>query len=129
LKAACLNSSAQKLSQRINKNTIIKKYTESCLQQGAASEVTTIKKGEPTKPPTTYPTIYELVRDCSMKPNIDHQYWVEDLNLDNVIVELLKFSESFLADEDVANLSKVNSLYREMVDDVVEFRTLDFIKL
>jgi hypothetical protein len=129
LKAACSNSSAQKLLQRINKNAIIKKYTESCLQQGATSEVTTIKKGKLTKPPTTYPTIYELVRDCSMKPSIDHQYQVEDLNLDNVIVELLKSSESFLADEDIANLSKVNSLYQEMVDNIVEFRTLDVIKL
>ncbi len=52
---------------------------------------------------------------------------VLDLSLDNVIVEVLKSSESFLTDEDVANLAEVNSLYREMVHDVVKLRTLFFL--
>ena len=34
-----------------------------------------------------------------------------------------------MKDEDVANLSKVNVLYQEMVHDDVEFRTIDFFKL
>jgi hypothetical protein len=35
----------------------------------------------------------------------------------------------FLTDEEVANLSKVDSLYQEMVHDVVRLRTLDFSRL
>ncbi len=46
-----------------------------------------------------------------MKPSLNHQYMVSDLSLDNVIVEVLKSFESFLRDEDVANLAEVNSLY------------------
>ncbi len=42
---------------------------------------------------------------------------------------LLKSSDSYLTNEDVANLSKVNSLYQEIVHNVVEFRTLSFSKL
>ena len=54
---------------------------------------------------------------------------VSDVVLDNVIVKLLRHSESFLMDEDVANLSEVNSLYQEMVHDVIRLRTLDFSQL
>ncbi len=61
-----------------------------------------------------------------MKPSLNHQYMLLNLSLDNVIVEGLKSSKSFLSDEDVANLAKVNSLYQEMVHDVVELRTLVF---
>jgi hypothetical protein len=126
LKTACSKSSAPKLSQTINKNAIIAEYTKSCHQKGNLSEVTTIKKGEPTEPPITYPSIYELVQDCSMKPSLNHQYVVSDAILDNVIIKLLKHSESFLTDEEITRLSKVNSLYREMSHDVVQLRNLDF---
>ncbi len=87
------------------------------------------QKGEPTTKPINYPTISQLVRGCSMKPSLNHQYMVLDLSLGNVILEVLKSSESFLMDEDVANLTKVNSLYQEMVHDVIDLRTLDFSQL
>ncbi len=129
LKAACLNSSRSKLLDPINKNAIISKYDVSCQQCGIKDKVTTIKKGEPTIKPINYPTISQLVCECLMKPSLNHQYWVSDLSLDNVIVELLKSSESFLMDVDVANLSEVNYLYQEMVHNVVKFKTLDFSEL
>ncbi len=64
-----------------------------------------------------------------MKPILNHQYMVSDLSLDNVIVEILKSSDSFLMDEDVTNLAAVNSLYQEMVHDIVKLRTLVFRQL
>ena len=79
--------------------------------------------------PTIYPTISQLVRGCSMKPSPNHQYQVKNLKLDHVIIELLKSSKSFLANEDILNLSKVNSLYRKMIADVAELKTLDFCAL
>ncbi len=53
---------------------------------------------------------------------------VLDVVLNNVIVKLLKPSESFLMDEDVANLSEVNCLYQEMIhgDVVSEAQNIGF---
>ena len=129
LKAACLNLTGPKLSDQINKNAIISEYNVSCQKRGIKEKVTTLKKGEPTTTSKTYPTILQLVRGCSMKPSPNHQYRVKDLKLNHVIIELLKSSKSFLADEDIVNLSEVNSLYQEMIGDVAELKTLDFCAL
>jgi len=128
LKAICLNSTGSKLSNQIDKNAII-----SCQKRGIKEKVTTLKKGElttiPTIIPTSYPTISQLVRGCSMKPSPNHQYRVKNLKLDHVITKILKSSKSFLADEDIVNLSEVNSLYHEMIGDIAKLKTLDFCAL
>ena len=129
LKAACLNSSRSKLSEPINKNAIIAEYDASCQERGIKDIVTTAKKGEPTSTPITYPTIAQLVRGCSMKPSLNHQYRVSDLRLDNVIIELLKSPDSYLSDGDVLNMSGINSLYREMIEDVIKMRVINFSAL
>jgi hypothetical protein len=72
----CQNATAPKLSLRIDKNAIIAKYDDDCHKIGYSNQVTTVKKGEPTNLPTTYPTIFQLVRDCSMKPSKKHHYRV-----------------------------------------------------
>jgi len=59
----------------------------------------------------------------------ESQYRVKNLKLDHVITELLKSSKYFLADEDIVNLSEVNSLYHEMIGDTVKLKTLDFCAL
>jgi uncharacterized protein YwbE len=132
-KAICLNSIGSKLSDQIDKNAIISEYNISCQKQGIIEKVTTLKKGEPTTiptiMPTSYPTISQLVRGCSMKPSPNHQYRVKNLKLDHIIIELLKSSKSFLADEDIVNLSEVNSLYHEMIGDTAKLKTLDFCAL
>ena len=64
-----------------------------------------------------------------MKLSPNHQHRVKDLKLDHVIVELLKSSKSFLVDEDITNLSEVNSMYQEMINDVTKLRELDFCTL
>jgi len=134
LKEACsLNSTGSKLSDQIDKNAIISEYNVSCQKRGIKEKVTTLKKGEPTTIPTiiptSYPTISKLVCGSLMKPSPNHQYRVKNLKLDHVIIDLLKSSKSFLADEDIVNLSEVNSLYREMIGDVAELKTLDFCAL
>jgi len=80
LKEACLNSSGPKLSDPIDKNAIIAEYDMSCQKQGIKNIVSTTKKGEPTTIPIIYPSITQL----------NHQYRVSDLCLNNVIVELVK---------------------------------------
>ncbi len=92
-------------------NDIISKYNNTCRQKGHVRQVTPITKGEPTTPPTAYPTIFQLVCNCSMKPSLDHQYQVKDLLLDNIVIIDLKKIEDYLSREDVNNLAKLNSLY------------------
>jgi hypothetical protein len=119
LKLALESSAAPKIFQRIDKNDIISKYNEACRQIGHVGQVATITKGEPTTPPTTYPTIFQLVCDCSMKPSLDHQYRVKDLLLDIIVVIVLQKLEDYLLREDKNNLAKLNSLYQEMILDVI----------
>ena len=71
----------------------------------------------------------QLIRSCMMKPSPNHQYWVKNLKLDHVIIKLLKSSKYFLANEVIVNLSKVNSLYREMIGYVAELKMLHFCAL
>jgi hypothetical protein len=129
LKLAFESSAARKILQRIDKNDIISKYNKACRQKGHVRQVESITKGEPTTPPTTYPTIFQLVRDCSMKPSLDHQYRVKDLLLDNIVVIVLQKFEDYLSREEVNNLAKLNSLYQEMVPYVIWLESLEFGKL
>jgi hypothetical protein len=57
--------------QGINKSNIISKYDKACCQKGYIGQVTSVKKGEPTTPPATYPTIFQLIHNCLMKPSLD----------------------------------------------------------
>ena len=82
LQAAVLSSEVTSISVGIDKNAIIDEYTQACLsKEGIPRQVTSSNKGEPTNKPTTYPTIAQLVRDCQMKPSLNHQYRVDDLVL------------------------------------------------
>jgi hypothetical protein len=89
LKLAFESSAAPKISQKISINDIISKYNKACRQRGHVGQVASITKGEPTTPPTTYPTIFQLNFNCSMKPSLDHQYQVKDLLLDKIVVIVL----------------------------------------
>jgi hypothetical protein len=90
LREECLRSSDLILNKSINKNSIISKYNEDCHKLGYSGQLTSTKKGEPTHLPTTYPSIFQLVRDCSMKPDTSHYYRVQDLWFENIIVIVLK---------------------------------------
>ena len=121
--AVCQNATAPKLSQRIDKNAIIAKYDEDCHKIGYSNQVTTVKKGEPTYLPTAYPTIFQLVRDCSMKPSNKHHYRVKDLVFKNIIVVVLKFVNSFLSNVCIKKLKCLSHSFYEMVTDVCRLRT------
>ena len=122
-------SSDSVLSKAIDKNAIIAKYDKDCQEMGNPNQVTTANKGEPTHPPTIYPSICRLVRDCSMKPDKNHQYRVQDLRIKNVIVIVLKFVDGFLSDVCIKKLHCLNSLFNEMATDVRKLSTLDFSSL
>jgi hypothetical protein len=129
LRAACQNTPAPKLSHKIDKNDIIANYGKNCQKTGYLGQVTTTKKGEPTELPTTYPSIYELVRDCLMKPSNKHQYRVIDPMLDNILVCVLSPQDMYLSPDNVEALSSIDLLYRKMVHDVMRLKGIDFSKL
>ena len=130
LQAVVLSSETTSISVGIDKNAIIEEYTQACSKkEGISCQFTSSNKGEPTNKPTTYPTIAQLVRDCQMKPSLNHQYRVEDLVLQNVIVILLQESDGFLLPIDIKNLSVVNRLYNKVIHDVHLFQNLDFLPL
>ncbi len=129
LQDACQHSSDSVLNKAIDKNTIIAKYDKDCRKMGYSDQVTTANKGEPTHPPTTYPSIYQLVRGCSMKPDKSHQYQVQDLTIKNVIVIVLKSVDGFLSDTCIKKLHCLNLLFNEMTTDVCRLRTLNFSSL
>ena len=129
LQATVLSSESTGISAGIDKNVILEEYTQACsMKEGLSRQVTSSNKGEPTNLPN-YPTIAQLVRDCQMKPSLNHQYRVEGLILQNVIVIILRESDGFLSPIDIKNLSAVNSLYNEVIRDVCLFRKLDFSPL
>jgi hypothetical protein len=65
-----------------------------------------------------------------MKPSLNHQYQVSITSLNNVIVFVVKnYEQNFLEVEDLYNLSKVNRLYGNMVNDVLRLRLLDFLEI
>jgi len=132
LQAAVLSSEATSISISvgIDKNAIIDEYMQACSsKEGISRQVISSNKGEPTNKPTTYPTIAQLVHDCQMKPSLNHQYRVDELVLQNVIVILLQESNGFLSPIDIKNLSVVNQLYNEVTHNVHLFRNFDFSPL
>jgi hypothetical protein len=129
LQVACSGRSDSVLSKAIGKNAIIAKYDKDCHRMGYPNRVTTANKGEPTHPPTIYPSTYQLVRGCSMKPDKNHQYRVQDLRIENVIVIVLKSVDGFLSDVGIKKLHCLNLLFNEMATDVCKLRILDFSSL
>ena len=98
-------------------------------KEGISRPVTSSNKGELTNKPTKYPTIAQLVRDCKMKPSLNHQYQVEDLVLQNVIVISLQESDGFLLPIKIKNHSVVNHLYNKVTRDVCLLQNLNFLPL
>ena len=108
----------QKVSAGIDKNATLANYQDSCTKKGILGQVTTAIKGETSLPPT-YPSHYRLIADCKMKPSSNLYYRVKDLRLDNVIIFLVRDYKSYLSDIEINKLRFLNSMYREMVDDIL----------
>jgi hypothetical protein len=64
-----------------------------------------------------------------MKPSRTLQYQIEDLHLNNIVVFLIKNQDSYLMNKDIDNLSNVNKMYQEMINNVLHLRSIDFSKL
>jgi hypothetical protein len=129
LRDACQCSSVSVLNKAINKDTIIAKYDKDCQKMGYSNQITTANKGEPTHPLTTFPSIYQLGRGCLMKPDKSHQYRVQDLTIENVIVIVLKSVDGFHSNACIKKLHCLNSLFDEMTTDVCRLCTLNFSSL
>jgi hypothetical protein len=127
LQAVVLNSEEKKITSNIDKNSTIHEYENSFFRElGISTPVASFRKGEPTRVPTSYPTIAQLVCDCTMKPSLDHQYQVDNRSLQNIIVILIKDVNSYLPMKEIMCLRILNKLYNKVILDVFKLRTLDF---
>jgi hypothetical protein len=125
----CLHSSELILSKSISKNSILSKYSKNCHKLGYSGQFTLTKKGEPSSLPTTYPSIFQLVCDCLMKPDTSHYYQVQDLRLKNMLVIIIKLVEGYLSDTCIKKLNCLSWLFNKMTTDVCRLQNLDFSKL
>ncbi len=118
-----------KISFGINKNSILSEYQASCIEKGIHSEVSTVVKGETSSSPPPYPSHYSLISECRMKPSWNLQYRVKDLRFDNVVIFLIKNEETYLTNKDINELKNISNMYRDMVNDVMQLRSINFSKL
>lgn len=114
-----------KLSVGIDKNFILTEYQAFCSDKGITSEVSTVLKGKTPSPPK-YPSHYRLISECKMKPSPDLYYRVKDLRFDNIVIFLIKNHDSYLSRTDVDNIRGISKMHRNMVDDVLRLRDIDF---
>jgi hypothetical protein len=119
-----------KVAVGINKKLILSDYQEFCKSKGIQTQVSSSTNAGEIKPSTQFPPHHCLVNDCKMKPSPDHQYRVSIISLEHDIVIIVKNFERYLLDaQDLHNLSKVNQLYGDMINDVLRLRSLDFSEL
>ena len=64
-----------------------------------------------------------------MRPSLDLQYRVKDLSIENVLVFIIRDHEAYLSSQDITSLKQVNTLFKEMISDVIELRSIDFSPL
>ncbi len=61
-----------------------------------------------------------------MKPSLNHQYQVDDLHLNNIVIFIVINYESYHSSKDLDNLKQVNMSYSSMILDVQRLPHLDF---
>jgi hypothetical protein len=52
-----------------------------------------------------------------------------DLHFDQVVVFLVKWYKLYLTEEELENLKSLNNMYREIINDVLHLRCVDFLAL
>ena len=76
------------------------------------------------------PSNHRLVRDCKMKPSLDIQYRVEDLQLSDIAVSIVKrWSLYFGSNHGLWKLACLNKLWHKMVSEVLRLKDMDFTPL
>ncbi len=120
---------SSKISFGIDKNSIISEYQASCIEKGIHSEVSTDVKGETSSSPPPYPSHYCFISECRMKPSRNLQYQVKDLRFDNVVIFLIKNKETYLTNKDMNNLKNISNMHQDMVNNVMQLRSINFSKL
>jgi hypothetical protein len=121
-----LSTDRPKVSIGIKKNKILSDCKLSCKFKGVTSQVfESTNKGE-NQPLQSYPSNFILIKGCTMKPSLDHQYQVDDLHLDNVVIFIVKNYELYLSSKDLDNLKQVNVSYSSMISDIKRFTMPQF---
>jgi hypothetical protein len=64
-----------------------------------------------------------------MKPSRILQYWVKNLHFNNILVFLIKNQDAYLTNVEINSLKDVNRMYQEMINDILQLRSIDFSTL
>jgi hypothetical protein len=99
-----LPTNRPKVSVCIKKNEILSNYELSCKSKGITSQVSASTNKGKNQPLQSYPSNFNLIKECTMKPSLGHQYQVDDLHLNNGVIFLVKDYESHLSSKDLDNL-------------------------
>ncbi len=119
-----------KVAVGINKNLIRSDYANFCELKGISTQVSSSTNAGELQPSTQFPPHHCLINNCKMKPNLGLQYQVSIISLKHVIVLVVKnYEQYFLEVEDLYNLSKVNQLYGDMINNLLRLRSQDFSEL
>jgi hypothetical protein len=64
-----------------------------------------------------------------MKQSLSLYYQVKNLHFDNVLVFLIKWHESHLTKNKLENLRNINGMHCTMINNALQLRSIDFLKL
>jgi hypothetical protein len=59
-----------------------------------------------------------------MKPSRNLQYRVKNLHFDNILVFLIKNQDAYLRDVEMKSLKDVNRMYQEMINNILQLRSI-----
>jgi hypothetical protein len=123
-------------------SNVLKEYQNKFQGNNNKAIVTTNTQGKPSTPPKpftshhnqdpqpTYPTIWELIRDCHLKPKTGLAFSVEDPTLDEVMPCLMNNTGiGFFTDKEIANLARLDTEYHRFVNLCGRLRSVNFRSL
>ena len=111
--------------RQVDKEVVLSTYTER-FRDALTSEIVTTKQGERIKSyANKHPTHHQLVKNCTMRPDLDREYRVENLHLRDVAVLLVKTCPWFEDDNTIQILSCVNKKWNKMVRETLRVQSID----
>ena len=112
------------------KNEILATYQEKFSSGSTKSLVSTSQGKRIASYKSQLPSNHHLMRDCKMKPSLKIQYRVDDLQLSDIAVSIVKrWSLYFGSNHGLWKLACINKLWHRMVSEVLRLEDMDFTPL
>lgn len=117
-----------KVAENVKKELILREYQEFCKRRGYEGSTVIQRAGKRTNAyANELPSVHRLVSDCVMKPAANKYYRVGDLQVCNVMIQVV--DGGYISPSDLVQVKKINVYYRDMVDDIMRLKDIDFTPL